>query len=132
MRGQNVQVPSLLLVAAISLWGSCAWAQTKPSAEGSAGASSSTSAPSGNASAPAKPKARKSPAWWGSDVTPGWALMSWKERNEHRKKMRSMTNYDDCKAYLTEHHDKMAARAKEKGQLTLPDAKRDGCANLKP
>ena len=129
MRGSNFKMPALLLTLAFSVAGSGAWAQTKASPETGSGASA-TSAPSDKASAPSK--SRKSPAWWGSDVTPGWAMMSWKERNEHRKKMRAMTHYDDCKAYLTEHHEKMAARAKEKGQLTLPDAKRDGCANLKP
>jgi len=131
MRGSNFKMLPLLLALAFSVAGGGAWAQTQSSPETGSGASA-TRSPSDKASAPAPTQTRKSPAWWGSDVTSGWALMSWKERNEHRKKMRSMTNYDDCKAYLTEHHDKMAARAKEKGQLTLPDAKRDGCANLKP
>lgn len=131
MRGSNFKMLPLLLALAFSVPGGSAWAQTQSSPEAGSGASA-TRAPSDKTSAPAPTPSRKSPAWWGSDVTSGWALMSWKERNEHRKKMRSMTNYDDCKAYLTEHHDKMAARAKEKGQLTLPDAKRDGCANLKP
>lgn len=131
MCGSNIKSLPLMLALAFSVAGGGAWAQTKASPDSGSGASA-TSAPSDKASAPAPSKSRKSPAWWGSDVTPGWAMMSWKERNEHRKKMRTMTNYDDCKAYQSEHHDKMAARAKEKGQLTLPNAKRDGCANLKP
>ena len=129
MRANNSRILSLWLAVVLSVWGASSWAQTKPSAEAGA---NPASAPTSQASAPGKAKAKKSPAWWGSDVTPGWALMSWKERNEHRKKMRAMTNYDDCKAYLAEHHEKMAARAKERGQLTLPDAKRDGCASIKP
>jgi hypothetical protein len=131
MRGFNFKMLSLLLALTFSVAGGSAWPQTQASPNTGSGASA-TRAPSDKASAPAPTQSRKSPAWWGSDVTPGWGMMSWKERNEHRKKMRTMTHYVDCKAYQREHHEKMAARAKEKGQLTLPDAKRDGCANLKP
>lgn len=81
--------------------------------------------------APGKPKGRGSAAWWGSDVTPGWKLMTWAERNAHRKSMRAMKTYEECKAYLEQHHEQMAARAKERGQEPLKPAPRDACEKLK-
>lgn len=71
-------------------------------------------------------------ARWGSDYTPGWALMTQKERAEHREHMRSMKTYEECKAYQEEHHAQMAARAKERGGQALPQPRRDACAALKP
>ncbi len=66
----------------------------------------------------------------GGDFTPGWAMMTKEERNEHRNQMRSMKTYDECRAYADKHHEQMAARAKEKGQ-TLSGPRRDACAGLK-
>jgi hypothetical protein len=45
--------------------------------------------------------------------------------------MRSMTNHDECKAYQTQHHEQMAARAKERGGKPLAEPRRDACAGLK-
>lgn len=70
-------------------------------------------------------------AQWGSDFTPGWTLMSPQERNEHRERMRSMKSYEECKAYQVQHHEQMAARAKERGGATLAQPRRDACAGLK-
>lgn len=68
---------------------------------------------------------------WGDGVTPGWALMTTQERDEHRVKMQAMTSVDECKAYQIKHHELMAARAKEKG-VTLPaQPPRDPCSGLK-
>jgi hypothetical protein len=50
---------------------------------------------------------------------PGFALMTPAERDEHRAKMRGFTRYDDCAAYLAQHHQLMLERAKAKG-TTLP------------
>lgn len=58
--------------------------------------------------------------------------MSWPERNEHRQKMRSFKTYDDCKAYLDQHHSAMQARAKERGREPMAQPPRDACARLKP
>lgn len=115
-------IATLVLVAGLS--GTAAWAQTAAEPVVSAPAAPTLPAP--------KPKRHGSAKWWGSDVTPGWALMTWKERNEHRKRMRSAKTYDECKAYLDEHHAKMAERAKEKGKGALAEPKRDACAPLKP
>lgn len=67
----------------------------------------------------------------GSDTTPGWALMTRQERNEHRDRMRSMKTYEECKSYQDQHHEQMAARAKERGGKALPQPRRDACSGLR-
>jgi hypothetical protein len=68
---------------------------------------------------------------WGADYTPGWTLMSQEERNEHRDRLRSMKTYEECKTYVEQHHEQMAARAKECGGKALAQPRRDTCAALK-
>lgn len=68
---------------------------------------------------------------WGSDVTPGWALMTPQERNEHRDRMQAMKTYEECKTYQDQHHEQMAARAKERGGQALAQPRRDACSGLK-
>jgi hypothetical protein len=68
---------------------------------------------------------------WGSDFTPGWASMTPQERNEHRDRMRAMKTYEECKAYQDQHHEQMAARAKERGGQALAQPRRDACSGLK-
>lgn len=68
---------------------------------------------------------------WGMSYTPGWSLMTPQERQDHQTRMRSMTNYDECKGYVEQHHEQMSARAKEKGATTLASPRRDACAGLK-
>jgi hypothetical protein len=68
---------------------------------------------------------------WGSDFTPGWSMMSPEERQAHRARMGAMNNHDECKSYLQQHHDQMAARAKEKGRPMPAQPRRDACAGLK-
>ena len=58
-------------------------------------------------------------------------MMTEAERKDHQGKMRSMTNYEDCKAYMEQHHQQMTARAKEKGRTIPNQPRRDGCASLK-
>lgn len=69
---------------------------------------------------------------WGADVTPGWGLMTPQERNEHRDRMRAMKTYEECKTYQAQHHEQMAARAKERGGAALAQPRRDACSGLKP
>lgn len=67
----------------------------------------------------------------GADYTPGWSMMTPQERQEHRDKLKAMKTYEECKATMDQHHEQMAARAKEKGR-TMPAApRRDACAGLK-
>jgi hypothetical protein len=63
--------------------------------------------------------------------TPGWQLMSKQERQEHRDKMRGMKSFDDCQAYITQHHADMEARAKEQGKSLSGQARHDVCNYLK-
>ncbi|MGC4078719.1 MAG: hypothetical protein QM702_17105 [Rubrivivax sp.] len=69
-------------------------------------------------------------ARWGQGVTPGWALMTPEERTAHQTKMRSMTTHADCRAYVEQHHNEMAARAKERGVAVPAMPRRDPCAGL--
>lgn len=68
----------------------------------------------------------------GASYTPGWSLMSREERKEHRERMRAIKSHEECESYLAQHHEKMAARAKEKGGKPLAQARRDACKGLKP
>jgi hypothetical protein len=68
----------------------------------------------------------------GPDYSPGWSLMTPDERSQHQAKMRSMTNYDECKSYMAQQHEQMAARAKAQGDQLPAQPRRDGCAGLKP
>lgn len=77
------------------------------------------------------PAGGRGAARWGADDTPGWALMTQQERNEHRDRMRAMKTYEECKAYQEQHHEQMAARAKERGGQALPQPRRDLCGSLK-
>jgi len=67
---------------------------------------------------------------WGPEYTPGWALMTEQERNEHRERMRAMTSYEECKTYQEQHHERMAARSKERGGNPPTRPPRDACAGL--
>ena len=69
---------------------------------------------------------------WGNRYTPGWSMMTQQEQAEHRAKMQSMTNHDECKAYMEQHHQQMVARAKEKGLQMPKQPRRDACGGLKP
>lgn len=68
---------------------------------------------------------------YGADVTPGWALMTPQERAEHQSRMRSFQDYDECQAYLAQHHARMQSRAQEQGtQLPFAGPGR-GCDYLR-
>jgi hypothetical protein len=69
---------------------------------------------------------------WGSEYTPGWALMTPQEREEHQARMQSMQGRDECAAYVKQHREQMAARATEKGLAKPRQPARDACAGLKP
>lgn len=74
----------------------------------------------------------QTPMGVGPANSPGWALMTPAEREEHRNKLMAFTRYEDCAAYVLEHHQLMLERAKAKG-MTLPAApRRDMCERLKP
>jgi hypothetical protein len=68
----------------------------------------------------------------GPDYSPGWSMMTPEERSQHQAKMRSMTDYGECKSYMTQQHEQMAARAKAQGAQVPAQPRHDGCAGLKP
>lgn len=56
-----------------------------------------------------------------ADNTPGWAMMTPQERDEHHKKMMSAKTPTDCKAHMEEHQKLMAERAKTRGMaMNMP------------
>lgn len=50
----------------------------------------------------------------------GWRWMTPAERVEHQRQLRSFVRYDDCLAYLHEHHALMAERAQRQGVTIAP------------
>ncbi len=65
------------------------------------------------------------------DQTPGWAMMTREERNQHHQMMMGMKDQATCQAYMQEHHAKMAERAKERGRAAPAMPRQDACASLK-
>ncbi len=117
-------------VALMALWVGVAMAQAGPMGQ--------ASAPGPGASAPRMGMGpggggmmRGGPRW-GADYTPGWALMTPKERDEHREQMRSAKTREECVALRDKHHEQMAARAKEKGMAMPAQPRRDACQGFKP
>jgi hypothetical protein len=64
------------------------------------------------------------------DNTPGWSMMTPQERDAHQRKMMAMTDAAQCRAYMSEHHAQMAARAKQLGQPMPAQPLHDPCASL--
>lgn len=64
------------------------------------------------------------------DNTFGWAMMTQRERIEHRKKLMAITSYNDCKAYIAEHHQQMQERAAKQGK-SLSGTQSNVCDQLK-
>lgn len=67
---------------------------------------------------------------FGPDNTPGWALMTSAERTAHRDHMLSLRTEGECRAYLEQHHQQMAERAKERGRSVPAMPRRDPCTGL--
>ncbi len=122
-----------LLIGVVALLGTPLMAQGQAASPAVAASANAATPAASAANSPNEPrKGQRRAAWWGSKVTPGWSMMTWSERNQHREKMWSFKTYDDCKAYLDQHHAAMQARAQEKGQAPLAQPPRDACARLKP
>jgi hypothetical protein len=125
----------IVLASFFTVAASVAVAQTGGGGKGP-GAGPGSVGPAAGASAPGMgmgmgPRGARGPGRWGPDHTPGWALMTEQERNEHRERMRAMTTYEECRAYREQHHEQMTARAKERGGQALTQPRRDACAALK-
>lgn len=72
-----------------------------------------------------------SDARWGGSDTPGWSMMTPLERQAHHDRIEGFKSYEECKAYLAQHHQEMVARAKERGRTTPAQPRYDACAPLK-
>lgn len=127
-------VTSLAVLAAGLIASSLAFAQPGPAASrpcaaapGASGPAADCVGPRGGMRGGMGPHAR-----YGRDFTPGWGMMSREEQQQHRDKMLSFKDYDECKAYVEQHHTQMADRAKERGRTTPATPRRDVCAALKP
>ena len=126
---KNLRVIVLASVMGVSM--SMAWAQ--PGGGKGPGAGAGPMGPGPTASAPGMGMGMgggRGAAHWGANYTPGWALMSQKERSEHRASMGAMKSYEECKTYQDQHHEQMAARAKERGGKALPQPRHDACISL--
>lgn len=109
------------IAAAFFLAAGTASAQTATAAAASPGASAPRGGPGGMGMGKC----------CGREDTSGWSMMSRQERQEHRTKMRSMTDYAECKAYMDQHHQQMVERAKDKGRSVPAQPRRDACVGLK-
>ncbi|MGA1288879.1 MAG: hypothetical protein ACO305_15330 [Rubrivivax sp.] len=98
-----------------------------PGAGATAGPGPGPRAPAG--AEPAMPAPRGG-ARWGEDVTPGWSMMTERERAEHQERMREMKTRQDCMAYMEKHREDMAERARERGREAMRQTRRDACAGL--
>jgi hypothetical protein len=120
-----------LLASLVALAAGTAAAQPDSGRGPGAGPGPGASAPGGGMGPRMGPGMGRGAGRWGSDFTPGWAMMTPEERNEHRDRMRNMKSYEECKAYQSQHHEQMAARAKERGGSPMPGPRRDACAGMK-
>jgi hypothetical protein len=125
--------PFVVLAAGL-IASSTALAQATPAASRPCVAASGASDPGADCMGPRGgmrggmgPRAR-----YGSDFTPGWGMMSREERQQHRDKMLSFSDYEQCKVYAEQHHGQMTERAKERGRTAPAQSRRDPCAALKP
>lgn len=126
---------SLRIVVAASLIGlAAAGVCAQPGAgkgPGPQGMGPAASAPGMGMGMGMRPGSPRGIARWGADYTAGWSMMTEQERREHRTRMRSMKTYEECTAYQAQHHEQMAARAKERGGKMPGQPRRDACAGLK-
>jgi hypothetical protein len=73
-----------------------------------------------------------SPTWrMNRGNTPGFAMMTPEERNQHHQMMMGMKDHATCQTYMQEHHAKMVERAKERKQTIPATPRRDACGWLK-
>lgn len=115
-----------LWVALIALWTGLAAAQGGPAAQASGPGASAPRMGMG----PGGGMMRGGPRW-GADYTPGWAMMTPKERDEHREQMRAAKTPEECAALRDKHHEQMVARAKERGINMPAQPRRDACQGFK-
>lgn len=116
-------------LALLALWAGLAAAQGGPGPQASAPGASAPRM--GMGMGPGGGGMMRGGPRWGNDYTPGWGMMTAKERDEHRAQMRAANSLEECNALRDKHREQMAARAKERG-VTLPaQPRRDACQGFK-
>ena len=74
----------------------------------------------------------KGPAWrFNADNTSGWSMMTSEERAAHRSKMLSVKSYEECVAYVEQHHKEMQARAQQRGRSLPATPRQNVCERMK-
>jgi hypothetical protein len=63
--------------------------------------------------------------------TYGWSMMTPEERSQHQQRMANMHSADECKAYVDQHHQQMAARAQQHGASSPGAPPHNMCAGMK-
>lgn len=63
----------------------------------------------------------------GPQHTPGWSMMTPEERRQHHTKVTGFKSTEECRAYLTQHREQMAERAKARGTV-MRGPRGDTCA----
>jgi hypothetical protein len=124
-----------LLALSAALWASFALAQPAAGAnamDGRCGHSAAASAAAADCPGGIhKGHGMQHPMQGGQHKKSGSSMMSAAERRAHQDKLHSFKNYDECKAYMDEHHAQMMARAKAAGHTPPAMPMRDACAALK-
>ena len=79
--------------------------------------------------APADPAAvvRAPPAKFGPDYTPGWDMMTDRERDAYRQRMISAPTPAECRRMRDEQLKLAAERARNRGIKDVPNARMDAC-----
>lgn len=125
-------IRSAALACLVGLSAGAVWAQAAGGgASGPMGAGPRASAPGMGMGMGMGPGGGHGMARWGSDYTPGWTMMDPQERKEHQERMHAMKTFEECKAYHDQHHEQMAARAKERGGKALARPRHDPCWGMK-
>jgi hypothetical protein len=63
----------------------------------------------------------------GADYTPGWDMMTARERDEHRERMLAAPTPAECRRMRDEQIKSAAERARNRGIKDLPNARLDAC-----
>ena len=64
----------------------------------------------------------------GSDHTPGWGLMTSRERDAHRRRMLAATTREECRRIMDENHSLLNGRARARGAGEVRGLRADVCA----
>lgn len=119
---------TVLTLAAIAALSASAFSQAQPAQAAPGAARPAASAPSPGRG----PGARGGMGpRMGKDFTPGWAMMSTQERDEHHKRLQDAKTPEECRAVMDEHRKLMDQRAKERGMSGMRGPRRDACAGFK-